>query len=129
MVKLIWGYKAEKQELMLRCADDAKIISDALAAAGYSAYTEEEGWREIFYKDAWYPEGNTCILTTAEAIGQWKNFKYAIYKNENHSHIAFWPMKPIIKSERILDKNEAEDIINKTVNGDSLLADFRKTYG
>lgn len=86
-------------------------------------------WKLIHYRDGWFPKGNDCVLTNAEAGGRWKGEKYAIFDLDDHPHIAFWPMKPFIKRERFLSKEEALEIMRKATNGESLRDDFEKEYG
>lgn len=87
-------------------------------------------WVEIKYKDGWYPNGNTCVLTNAEADGRWQGQKYAIFGFEDGwLHVAFWPTKPIVISSRELGKEEAYDLVCESINGRTLMDDLNKTYG
>ena len=87
-------------------------------------------WLKIEYKDGWYPDGNTCVLTTAEADGIWQGENYAIFGFEdNYLHVAFWPIKFEVVSSRELGKEEAYDLISKTINGQTLTNDFKRVYG
>ncbi len=86
-------------------------------------------WIKITYRDGWYPEGNTCVLTNAEADGRWSGEKYAIFSLNERPHVAFWPTKPIILKSEEVSKRDAERLLRETINGNTLRPDFEKTYG
>ena len=88
-----------------------------------------KSWIKIKYKDGWFPEGNTCILTEAEADGRWKGEKYAIFDLDGMPHVAFWPMKPIVLEKAVVSKIEAEKILIETINGHVLWEDYKACYG
>lgn len=89
-----------------------------------------KSWIKIKYKDGWFPEGNTCILTdAAEAGGRWAGEKYAIFDLDEMPHVAFWPMKPIIVEKSPVSKSEAEKLLIRTTNGHVLWEDYKACYG
>lgn len=88
-----------------------------------------KSWIKIKYNDGWFPEGNTCILTGAEANGKWAGERYAIFGVDEMPHIAFWPMKPIVMEKNTVSKNEAEKILLETINNDVLWEDYQACYG
>lgn len=86
-------------------------------------------WKITTYRDGWFPEGNKCILTNAEeATGMWKGFKYAVFLSES-PHVAFHPSGYIVIDEQPLSKEEAERILMKTLNAQTVYPDFVKEYG
>lgn len=86
-------------------------------------------WIKLRYKDAWYPEGNTCVLTDAKANGRWTGELYAIFGLDEQPHVAFWPIKPIVLGAEELLKEEASAILRNTINGTYLEIDFKEKYG
>ena len=94
---------------------------------------ELNAWVEINYVDAWYPEGNKCILTSAKpAIKPWERdygFMFAIFGLDGNPHVAYWPNYDQILSSRPLSRKEAEKWLWKTANSTALDKDFQKYYG
>ena len=88
-----------------------------------------EKWVELKYVSPWTHEETLCILTDAEAGGNYKGFKFAIHSKEYGRNVAFWPIGGKEIARREIEKEEAAMWADTVMNHcPAVMEDFRKKY-
>jgi len=88
-------------------------------------------WIELTYVSPWTHEEDVCVLTSAEATGRWKGFKFAIFDKDSKigARVAFHPFVEEVLESRTIDADEARMWVNAVYPPRKEIVDnFNETY-